>query len=968
MASLSSLKKRALHFFTGGKRGEVSEIREDLHASSSTVRKHALRQTIASMTVGKDMAPLFTDVVNCGQTSNLQMKKLVYLYIMYYAKNQPDLAILAVNSFVKDAQDPNPLIRAIAIRTMSCIRLERIAEYLVPPLRQALTDPDPYVRKTAALAVAKLYDVNPTVAIEGGFLDALRNLLQDGNAVVLSNAIAAWLDIRRRAAQRDDAARSHLSLEATHIRRLLVALPDCGEWGQLTLLEALSLYDPQHAAEAKIIVERLTSRLQHANCAVVLMTIRILWRLLERFPTALSESSSGDFKTRKMLPALVSLVSSAQPPEVAYVALRILHIFMHTNSAYLEKHYQSFFCDFNEPSYVKQEKIGLLMYVLNAANANAILAELQRYANDVEQNLATRAVDAIGFAGLRCEAAAPAAVEALLSLARRGAPQMTERVLVAVTVLLRQYGNRFQAAAEKFVQLATAPDDEHGQVALVRFEDERARVALLWLVGAYAPLIFCDVLRGSIWAAEQEAGFLSETHSVQSQILSSLARLYGRARQRAASKSTPEAVSELRAAAAALEHTCQVAIAQSGRPEVRARALFYRWLLDQEAPSATTSSITLSEVERLAHEEKPPAIPLHAVFNEDPALLQEFQDELGSIASVLGLSSHRLAWVRSTRFETQALAHAGSDMHPERAGGVQATARVPLPATATATATATERSTSASRSVPSGNEVPLPAAPDHIPPRLLLSTEAGHGLRITGGLVRSRTSSSSFDETHGMQLRLLLENIAAAQGVGDFAIQLNKNIFGVVAPPRFTTEPPILQRGDSAVVVLPLTIQKEAFADQRANLVQIAIKCTPLGVLYFSDTIPVMEAIHATPRSFDRAAFLDQWNRLGSAAEERFNWERAASQTVSDVRTRLRALTQTLSIMAERWLQPTDASVWQVFWAAQMGLSAPLLGEMVVESTPPRVALVVRSQAPKLVISRLVEMLQHHLTGNVALA
>jgi hypothetical protein len=72
--------------------------------------------------------------------------------------------------------------------------------------------------------------------------------------------------------------------------------------------------------------------------------------------------------------------------------------------------------------------------------------------------------------------------------------------------------------------------------------------------------------------------------------------------------------------------------------------------------------------------------------------------------------------------------------------------------------------------------------------------------------------------------------------------------------------------------------------------------------------------------------------------------------------------------MAERWLQPTDASVWQVFWAAQMGLSAPMLGEMVVESTPPRVALVVRSQAPKLVISRLVEMLQHHLTGNVALA
>ena len=81
---------------------------------------------------------LFADVVNCMQTDNLELKKLVYLYLMNYAKTQPDLAILAVNTFSKDCEDPNPLIRALAVRTMGCIRVDKITEYLCEPLRKCL--------------------------------------------------------------------------------------------------------------------------------------------------------------------------------------------------------------------------------------------------------------------------------------------------------------------------------------------------------------------------------------------------------------------------------------------------------------------------------------------------------------------------------------------------------------------------------------------------------------------------------------------------------------------------------------------------------------------------------------------------------------------------------------------------------------------------------------------------------------
>ena len=136
------------------------------------------------MTLGKDVSQLFADVISCMQTDNLEMKKLVYLYVMNYAKSQPDMAILTVSTFVRDCHDPNPLIRALAVRTMGSIRVEKIIEHLCDPLRKCLKDEDPYVRKTAAVCVAKLYDMNQQMVDDQGFLDLLRDLLSDSNGMV----------------------------------------------------------------------------------------------------------------------------------------------------------------------------------------------------------------------------------------------------------------------------------------------------------------------------------------------------------------------------------------------------------------------------------------------------------------------------------------------------------------------------------------------------------------------------------------------------------------------------------------------------------------------------------------------------------------------------------------------------------------------------------------------------------------
>ena len=81
---------------------------------------------------------------------------------------------------------------------MIVLTLLRMSEYVW--LRaQALKDKDPYVRKTAAICVAKLYDINKDLVEEQGFLQTLREMISDGNSTVqpfflsCSNRSARWM-------------------------------------------------------------------------------------------------------------------------------------------------------------------------------------------------------------------------------------------------------------------------------------------------------------------------------------------------------------------------------------------------------------------------------------------------------------------------------------------------------------------------------------------------------------------------------------------------------------------------------------------------------------------------------------------------------------------------------------------------------------------------------------------------------
>uniref|UniRef100_A0A673KLI7 AP-1 complex subunit beta-1-like n=1 Tax=Sinocyclocheilus rhinocerous TaxID=307959 RepID=A0A673KLI7_9TELE len=386
--------------------GEIFELKAELNSDKKEKKKEAVKKVIASMTVGKDVSALFPDVVNCMQTDNLELKKLVYLYLMNYAKSQPDMAIMAVNTFVKDCEDPNPLIRALAVRTMGCIRVDKITEYLCEPLRKCLKDEDPYVRKTAAVCVAKLHDINAQLVEDQGFLDTLKDLISDSNPMVVANAVAALSEI----------AESHpnsnlLDLNPQTINKLLTALNECTEWGQIFILDCLANYTPRDDRESQSICERVTPRLSHANSAVVLSAVKVLMKFMEMLPKDLDYYGT---LLKKLAPPLVTLLSAE--PELQYVALRNINLIVQKRPEILKHEMKVFFVKYNDPIYVKLEKLDIMIRLASQANIAQVLAELKEYATEVDVDFVRKAVRAIGRCAIKVEQSAERCVSTLLDL------------------------------------------------------------------------------------------------------------------------------------------------------------------------------------------------------------------------------------------------------------------------------------------------------------------------------------------------------------------------------------------------------------------------------------------------------------------------------------------------------------------------------------------------------------------------
>jgi AP-3 complex subunit beta len=106
---------------------------------------------------GRNVSEYFAQVVKNVAASNIEVRKLVYIYLLRYADAEPDLALLSINTFQRDLTDSSPLIRAMALRVLSGIRVPTIAGLIVLAIKKCAADTSPYVRKAAALSIPKCY-------------------------------------------------------------------------------------------------------------------------------------------------------------------------------------------------------------------------------------------------------------------------------------------------------------------------------------------------------------------------------------------------------------------------------------------------------------------------------------------------------------------------------------------------------------------------------------------------------------------------------------------------------------------------------------------------------------------------------------------------------------------------------------------------------------------------------------------
>jgi AP-3 complex subunit beta len=105
-----------------------------------------------------DVSQYFASVIQLIASPNLEIKKLVYIYLLRYAETNSDLALLSINTIQKSLNDKNQIVRGMALRVMSGIKVPLISGIVVLGIRRSVVDSSPFVRKTAAIAIIKCYE------------------------------------------------------------------------------------------------------------------------------------------------------------------------------------------------------------------------------------------------------------------------------------------------------------------------------------------------------------------------------------------------------------------------------------------------------------------------------------------------------------------------------------------------------------------------------------------------------------------------------------------------------------------------------------------------------------------------------------------------------------------------------------------------------------------------------------------
>ncbi|ANB15453.1 Apl1p [Sugiyamaella lignohabitans] len=446
-----------------------------------------------------EMIALFPDVIACMSIYDIEIKKMCFLYLLTYAKAKPKIAIEAIPVLIDDLTDSSPLIRALALRTMSAIPVREYFDTALEYTRELLHDNDPYVRKTAAYSVAKLWNADPKAVEKIGLIDDLNKLLANNNPTVVAASLAALMDITEKSEGLD------LAIDRSNAFNLAHILPDVNEWSQIYILNALMNFVPQKPVDATLLIERVIPRLQFANSSVVLGTIRLIIYLTNFVPNLSTAIPNLD---RRIGPALVTLLS--KPPEIQYLALRNCILLLQSRKSLLNLDVRVFFSKYNDPIYVKATKLEIIFLLADENNIGEVLRELRECATEIDVQVARKAVRAIGKLAIKVEAAAQPCIEALLELVSTKISYIVQEATVVIKNIFRRYPNRYESV------ISALCDN------LDSLDEPEAKSAMIWIIGQYADRIdnSHELLDGFL------STFTDEPVSVQLSLLTAVVKLF----------------------------------------------------------------------------------------------------------------------------------------------------------------------------------------------------------------------------------------------------------------------------------------------------------------------------------------------------------------------------------------------------------------------------------------------------------
>jgi vesicle coat complex subunit len=469
----------------------------------------------------------FSAVVKNAASADLEVKKLVYIYLVHHAEAEPDLALLSINAIQKSLTDQNPQVRTMALRTMSGIRVPVISQIVSLAIKRGCGDMNPHVRKAAALAIPKCYRLDPnTLPQLTGYISTL---LGDSQYFVVGPAVAAFLEV----------CPEQIELVHKHYRSLVKKLVDMDEWSQLSTLRLLTFYarqcfphrvqnvkkavskpffdddeqeDTQNGGEEhevavldpdlELLLRACKLLLQNRNSAVIVSVVRCFLYLA---PPEYLASAVGP---------LVALLRS--PKDIQLIVLYNIVVVALRDPKPFTKYVARFLVHANDPLHIWRLKLEVLTIVFPHCGKHwkgVIISELEHFSKDTDPELVRESVRAIGRCAQGDASTADMCLRILLGQISSLDGNLVSESLTVIRHLIQQDpSSHKQTVIQLVTHLGTTTNPD-------------ARATIIWLVGEFAGVdpgnnIAPDVLRILIQS------FADETEVVKQQIVLLGAKVY----------------------------------------------------------------------------------------------------------------------------------------------------------------------------------------------------------------------------------------------------------------------------------------------------------------------------------------------------------------------------------------------------------------------------------------------------------